>query len=187
MRTWEPTAIGRVTSTSAPDALMLSTSPRIILLLWSFSFPYDRLTGQRMGMRSEILPSPVAIRSVVATSSFCGPVQARLIEIGMRLLDAAFNAIQLSLEARLPLNRAKSRTITIKFSDEGFLSCPIMTPITTRVIKNTPSSNSFTSIRNRSAEPAPAPAPLDFTRPTASRRRGSHWARAVRLRPTRLL
>jgi hypothetical protein len=40
-----------------------------------------------------------------------------------------------------------------------------MTVITTRLITITASSNRFTSIRNRSTEPAPAPAPLDFYAP----------------------
>ena len=81
MRTWEPTAIGFSASISAPDALMLSTRPRTSLLLRSLSFPCDRFTGQQMGMRTKTLASPVPIGFVAASSSFCGFVQARLIEI----------------------------------------------------------------------------------------------------------
>jgi hypothetical protein len=97
MRTWEPTAIGLRTSTSAPDALMLSTRPRIILLLWSLSLPCDRFTGQQIGMRSETLASPVPIGFVAATSSFCGLVQARLIEITDQMFGSTIDVTQVSL------------------------------------------------------------------------------------------
>jgi hypothetical protein len=80
MRTWDPTAIGLTASISAPDALILSTRPRIILV--RSSLPCDRFTGQQMGMRSETLPARVPIGIVAATSSFSGLVQERLIEIG---------------------------------------------------------------------------------------------------------
>ena len=81
MRTCEPTPIGPSASTNTPDALMLSTRPRIILPLWSLSSPCDRFTGQQMGKRSETLASPLPMGFVAAASSSCRLVQERLIEI----------------------------------------------------------------------------------------------------------
>src|SRR5215471_7300114 len=85
MRTWEPTAMGFSASASAPDALMLSTRPRIILLLGSLSFPCDSFTGQQMRIRSATLVSPVPSGFGVAAVSFRGPVQEGLMGFGLGL------------------------------------------------------------------------------------------------------
>ena len=118
MRTWEPTAIGFSASTSAPDALMLSTRPRIILLLWSLSFPCDSFTGQQMGIRSATLVSPVPSGFGVAAVSLCGPVQERLIEIVLALARRYVRRSSIVVESPVPFNRAKSRTTVRVFRRE---------------------------------------------------------------------
>jgi hypothetical protein len=78
MRTKEPTASGLSTSTSTPDALTLSTWPKIVLQLPAPA-SQKSLAQHRIGMRCETLGSDPVISSAVSFSGCASVVQERLI------------------------------------------------------------------------------------------------------------